>query len=89
MAGDHATRWGKTGQLEEENSRYSSPVDGGLYPAGRWTGFPPGQDQVFGRGPEFFRGPTIGSAILFRPVRRQIFLTFVFSFVLVGCVHFS
>lgn len=50
MAGDHATRWGGGG---EEGS-----VGGGeqplqltsgwrLYPAGRLTGFPPGQDQVF------------------------------------------
>lgn len=27
MAGCHAARWGKKGQLEEENIHYSSPVD--------------------------------------------------------------
>lgn len=39
---------GKKGQLEEENSRYSSPVDGVHILLGVLTGFPLGQDQVFG-----------------------------------------
>lgn len=48
MAGDHAARWGKKGQLEEENSCYSSPVDGGRILLGNdWISRPLGWDQVF------------------------------------------
>lgn len=34
MAGDHAEGWGRKGQLEEENSRGCSPVQGRCVPPG-------------------------------------------------------
>lgn len=56
MAGGHAARWGKKGQLEE-NSRYISPVDGGRFPLGiDWVSS--GSGSGFGRGPEYLECPS-------------------------------
>lgn len=49
MAGNHAARWGKKGQLKEENSCYSSSMDGGRILLGNdWFYRPWDRDQVFG-----------------------------------------
>lgn len=79
MAGDHAGKWRKKGQLEEENSRYSSPVE---YPRWALTGFPGLWVEIrLWMRTSIFRVSVITSTVLSRPVRRHNFLTFVFSFV--------
>lgn len=56
MAGDHAAKWRKKGQLEEEKSHYSSPEE---YPAGHRQVFQAsGSGSDFGWGLEFSECPS-------------------------------
>lgn len=85
MAGDHATRRGKKGQLEEENSRLQ--LTKWMAVVSRWasTGFPLGQDRVLDEDlcpsspPPFCLGQS----------GDKFFSLLFFSFVLVAFVCYS
>lgn len=83
---NHAARWGgRRVSWRRRTAVTAHQWMAVISPLGVLTGFPLGQDQVLDED----RMSVIDSTILSRPVRRQIFLTFVFSFVLVGFVCYS
>lgn len=86
----HAARWGKKGQLEEEYSCYSSPVDGGCIPLGIWLVFQAsGSGSGFGWGPEISECPSSPPPFLSRPARRRFLSHFYLLFCLGGfCLFF-
>lgn len=88
MAGDHAARWGKRGQFEEENSRCSSPVGGGRILLGiDW--FSSRSGSGFGWGPEFSECPSSPPPFSLGQSGDNFFSHFCFLFCLGGfCLLF-
>lgn len=86
MAGDHAVGWGKKGQLEEENSSYSSPVQGGCVPLGTdW--FSSGSGSGFEWGPEFSECPSSTPPFSLGQSEDESFTLLFSLFVLVAFVY--